>query len=177
MKKIIVTAEDINESLCDIDTEYREALAHSLMHYKYVSDSPLRLSLGTREQQEELKRVMTMPLKSIQLKQIINYISNEMKGDFQYDQYSEIENYYMQIASKMEKEKPKCALIGKDGNIFNLMGIASRTLKTNGMSEEAKEMVEKIETTAKSYDEALNIINDYVEIVGEEDMKEEEELE
>ena len=77
----------------------------------------------------------------------------------------------------MEKEKPKCALIGKDGNIFNLMGIASRTLKSNGMSEEAKEMVEKIETTAKSYDEALNIISDYVEIVGEEDMEEEEELE
>lgn len=77
----------------------------------------------------------------------------------------------------MEKEKPKCALIGKDGNIFNLMGIASRSLKTNGMSEEAKEMVEKIETTAKSYDEALNIISDYVEIVGEEDMEEEEEFE
>ena len=31
------------------------------------------------------------------------------------------------------KEKPKCALIGEDGNIFNLMGKASRTLKRNGM--------------------------------------------
>lgn len=75
----------------------------------------------------------------------------------------------------MEKEKPKCALIGQDGNIFNLMGIASRTLKTNGMSEEAKEMVEKIETTAKSYDEALCIIADYVDITDEiegEDMEE-----
>ena len=69
----------------------------------------------------------------------------------------------------MDKEKPRCALIGKDGNIFNLMGIASRTLKTNGMKEEAKEMVEKITTTAKSYDEALMIISDYVEIVGDEE--------
>lgn len=177
MKKIIVTAEDINESLCDLDTEYREALAHGLMHYKYISDSPLNLSMGSREKQKELERVMTMPLKSSQLKEIINFISNEMKGDFQYNQYSEIENYYIQIASKMEKEKPKCALIGQDGNIFNLMGIASRTLKTNGMSEEAKEMVEKIETTAKSYDEALNIMSDYVEIVGEEDMEEDDEIE
>ena len=67
----------------------------------------------------------------------------------------------------MDKEKPRCALIGKDGNIFNLMGIASRTLKTNGMKEE--EMVEKITTTAKSYDEALMIISDYVEIVGDEE--------
>jgi hypothetical protein len=37
-------------------------------------------------------------------------------------------------------EKPKCALIGKDGNIFNLMGIASRTLKRNGMQEQSKEL-------------------------------------
>ena len=41
-------------------------------------------------------------------------------------------------------EKPKCALIGEDGNIFNLMGIASRTLKRNGMQEEAKEMCNRI---------------------------------
>lgn len=27
-----------------------------------------------------------------------------------------------------EKKKPDCKLIGEDGNIFNLMGIASRTL-------------------------------------------------
>lgn len=36
--------------------------------------------------------------------------------------------------SKEEKLKPDCALIGQDGNIFNLMGIASRTLKQNGMA-------------------------------------------
>ena len=145
------------------------------MHYKYISDSPLNLSRGSREQQKELERVMNMPLKSNQLKEIINFISNEMKGDFQYGQYKEIENYYIKISNEMDKAKPKCALIGQDGNIFNLMGIASRTLKTNGMSEEAKEMVEKITSTAKSYDEALCIIADYVDITGEneeEDMEE-----
>lgn len=36
--------------------------------------------------------------------------------------------------NKEEKLKPDCALIGQDGNIFNLMGIASRTLKQNGMA-------------------------------------------
>ena len=30
-------------------------------------------------------------------------------------------------------EKPDCPLIGQNGNIFNLAGIASRTLKENGM--------------------------------------------
>lgn len=31
--------------------------------------------------------------------------------------------------------KPDCPLIGQDGNIFNLMGIASRTLKQNGLAD------------------------------------------
>lgn len=74
-----------------------------------------------------------------------------------------------------ERMKPKCKLIGEDGNIFNLMGIASRTLRRNGMQNEAKEMVERIESS-KSYEEALNIIQDYVEVTGEEEWEEEEEF-
>lgn len=69
-------------------------------------------------------------------------------------------------------EKPKCALIGKDGNIFNLMGIASRTLKRNGMQEQSKEMIEKITTNAKSYDEALGIISEYVDITDDAGLEE-----
>lgn len=72
-------------------------------------------------------------------------------------------------------KKPKCALIGKDGNIFNLMGIASRTLKRNGMQEQSKEMIEKITTTAKSYDEALCIISEYVDITDETGLEEDSE--
>lgn len=34
-------------------------------------------------------------------------------------------------------EKPNCALIGEDGNIFNLMGIAARPLRENGMEDKA----------------------------------------
>jgi hypothetical protein len=60
--------------------------------------------------------------------------------------------------------KPKCKLIGEDGNIFNLMGIASRTLKRAGLEEEAKEMVDRI-FKSESYDRALQIIMDYVEVV------------
>lgn len=32
-------------------------------------------------------------------------------------------------------EKPKCPLIGANGNIFNLLGMASRTLRENGLKE------------------------------------------
>ena len=62
-------------------------------------------------------------------------------------------------------EKPKCPLIGQNGNIFNLMGIASRTLKRNGMSNESKEMCSRI-TSSGSYDEALSIIDEHVEITS-----------
>ena len=63
--------------------------------------------------------------------------------------------------NKAEKVKPDCELI--DGNIFNLMGIASHTLKQNGMADEAKEMCSRV-TSSGSYCEALNIIGDYVNI-------------
>jgi glutamate mutase epsilon subunit len=64
---------------------------------------------------------------------------------------------------RKQMTKPRCKLIGEDGNIFNLMGIASRTLKKAGMKDKADEMVDKI-TKSKSYDEALSIIMEYVEI-------------
>ena len=74
----------------------------------------------------------------------------------------------------VSKEKPECALIGEDGNIFNLMGKASRTLKRNGMRKEVEEMCSRIMNSAKSYDEALIILQDYVEIVDKESIREEE---
>lgn len=64
---------------------------------------------------------------------------------------------------KAEKVKPDCALIGQDGNIFNLLGIASHTLKQNSMADEAKEMCSRV-TSSGSYYEALNIIGEYVNI-------------
>ncbi|SFC80007.1 hypothetical protein [Ruminococcus albus] len=72
----------------------------------------------------------------------------------------------------LEKPKPKCALIGADGNIFNLIGIASRTLRRNGMRDEAKEMSERV-TNSGSYYEALNIIGEYVDICSEDEMEDE----
>lgn len=75
-----------------------------------------------------------------------------------------------------EKVKPDCPLIGQDGNIFNLMGIAAKTLNRNGMTDEAMEMTAKV-MIAGSYDEALGIIGEYVNITsvdGEEGLDEDE---
>ena len=62
-----------------------------------------------------------------------------------------------------KRNKPDCKLVSEDGNIFNLMARASRTLRENDLSEEAAEMRERI-TSSGSYDEALCIIGEYVNI-------------
>lgn len=69
-----------------------------------------------------------------------------------------------------EQEKPDCALIGQDGNIFNLAGIASRTLREHGKEAEAEEMKKRIFASG-SYGEALNIIGEYVNITDSREEK------
>ncbi len=61
--------------------------------------------------------------------------------------------------------KPDCALIGEDGNIFNLAGIAAGTLREHGMKEQAEEMKERV-CSSHSYEEALCIIGKYVNITS-----------
>ncbi len=60
--------------------------------------------------------------------------------------------------------KPKCKLSGQNGNIFSLMGIASRALKDSGLHDQAMEMAERISTEAESYYKAIAIISEYVEV-------------
>lgn len=70
-----------------------------------------------------------------------------------------------------QKAKPDCALIGEDGNIFNLVGLAARTLHENGMTVEASEMTKRV-YASDNYDKALGIIGEYVNITSAEDMDE-----
>ena len=69
-------------------------------------------------------------------------------------------------------DKPRCPLIGANGNIYNLLGMASRTLRENGLKEQAQEMQSRV-TASGSYTEALNILGEYVEICSAEEMNEE----
>lgn len=62
-----------------------------------------------------------------------------------------------------EPEKPDCALIGQDGNVFNLVGIAARTLREHRLKDQAKEMTDRVFASG-SYGEALCIIGEYVNI-------------
>ena len=73
--------------------------------------------------------------------------------------------------SSLEGAKPDCPLIGEDGNIFHIMGIASEALRENGMQEQAEEMRSRI-FQCQSYDSALSIIGDYVNITAKEQAEE-----
>ena len=59
-------------------------------------------------------------------------------------------------------KKPKMQLIGQDGNIFAIMGRASRLLKSSGQGDKAKEMRDRV-MSCDSYQKALKIISEYVE--------------
>ena len=68
----------------------------------------------------------------------------------------------MQQESATRATRPKMKLLGEDGNIFAIMGRASRLLKNAGQSDKAKEMCDRV-TASQSYSEALNIVSEYVE--------------
>ena len=59
-------------------------------------------------------------------------------------------------------KKPKMQLIGQDGNIFAVMGRASRLLTDYGQADKAKEMRDRV-MSCDSYQKALNIVSEYVE--------------
>lgn len=75
------------------------------------------------------------------------------------------------LQEQQHNGKPDCPLIGDDGNIFYMISKASRTLKEHGMSEQAQEMRQRIEQ-CQSYDSALSIIGDYVNITAGEQAEE-----
>lgn len=100
-----ITISMIEESLLSLDSEYREALAHCLMNKKYLSASPLELSMGTEKQQKELEDVYNKILTNDEVHEIIDYISKEMQGDFQYSQFKSIASKYYSLSNDKDIEE------------------------------------------------------------------------
>lgn len=81
-------------------------------------------------------------------------------------------NGFVNEEQELHGGKPDCPLIGQDGNIFNLIGIATRTLREAGQQAEAKEMSHRIMGgDCGSYEEALRIIGEYVNITSTDEMQ------
>ena len=66
------------------------------------------------------------------------------------------------FAHEQVQQKPKMRLIGEDGNIFSILGRASKLLNRAGMKAQSEEMFRRV-TASKDYNEALNIISEYVD--------------
>ena len=78
--------------------------------------------------------------------------------DFEVEQMQPTEPEKEQSAFK----RPNMKLAGQDGNIFAILGRASRLLKENGQPDQAKEMCDRVYQSGDYY-KALNIISEYVE--------------
>ena len=59
--------------------------------------------------------------------------------------------------------KPKAVLVGKNGNIYNLLAIASRALMEVKQFANLPNMKTRV-VKSHSYDEALNLIMEYVDV-------------
>ena len=59
-------------------------------------------------------------------------------------------------------KRPKMKLVGEDGNIFAILGRASKLLRENGQPEKAKEMSGRVYQSGNYY-QALHTISEYVE--------------
>ena len=68
----------------------------------------------------------------------------------------------MTIRNDTTEKKPRCKLVGTDGNIFALAGRASAALRKARQGEKVEEMREKF-LQAQSYDEALRVLMEYVD--------------
>ena len=73
-----------------------------------------------------------------------------------------------EVNTKIETEKspakPLCKLVGSDGNIFAVIGVAARALRREGLRDQETEMRERVEKS-QSYHQALGIIMEYVDPV------------
>lgn len=63
--------------------------------------------------------------------------------------------------SEAMKDRPEMELLGMDGNIFFILGSASRVLKRAGLYDETTEMFERVQASHDYYT-ALGIISEYV---------------
>lgn len=146
---------------------------------KTISDDKVAVKSGYYFEifnKEEIPKTLKKSDKIVNLNgEVFNlYVGQSIEDERKIDEiFGNRLGYLIEAHLGQPREKPKCKLIGENGNIFNLMAIASRTLRNNNMKELAREMETRIVKSSKSYEEALGVIAEYVEITD----KESEEIE
>jgi len=67
------------------------------------------------------------------------------------------------MTTNITTEKPTVKLLGKNGNVFNLIGLCSRALRDAGQPDNATKMAAEC-FGAGNYDEALQIMMKYCDV-------------
>ena len=190
-RKTLVTIEKIRKSLYDayLDTEYREALGNSMIALGYVKEDPFELLfLSSGDKRSEYIKNDTRPLSANEISELIHLMMYKLRDDFQYGRFKPIAQKYLEIAEKMRNEtkekgkennekhdkKPLCNMKNERGYMFEMIGKAAQTLKQNNMYDASREMVERT-TSSYDYDEAFNIIKEYIEPIERAKIQEDEE--
>ena len=92
-------------------------------------------------------------------------------GDYTYGTHEisaiSTDDVEMSVQPPEPMQKPECPMIGANGNIYNLMGLVSRTLKRAGMGESVQEMLDRVKACG-DYTAALGVLMDYVTPVSAE---------
>jgi len=60
-------------------------------------------------------------------------------------------------------KRPRCKLIGEDGNVFGIIGRVAGALRNAGLRDKAKEFTDRAMSSA-SYDDVLVLCSEYVEV-------------
>ena len=63
--------------------------------------------------------------------------------------------------------KPRCKLIGENGNVFNLIGLTRKALREHGEQYLLycfEKDIRKIQRDGGTYDDVLRLIMEYVEV-------------
>lgn len=67
------------------------------------------------------------------------------------------------MATNIKHPDISVQLSGQDGNVFNLMGIVIRALRSSGFGDEVDDFVSEV-TSSKSYHEALAVMMQWVDV-------------
>lgn len=103
------------------------------------------------------------------VKQVLEQqLSGKVLGEAYQKVANECVTMIMDCERKLQQEitleqKPKIPLLDENSNIFNILGVATKVLQADGMKDKAEEMFNRIITQAKSNEEALQLIMEYVE--------------
>jgi len=61
-----------------------------------------------------------------------------------------------------EARKPRCKLVGSDGNVYAIIGHVAKALKADGQEDRAREWIE-CAMSQKSYNDVLALVFEYVD--------------